>query len=77
MGLDTRCPQRIFAKNEPGAKANLLQSRHLKRAIASQWRRPSMSPKTLYERLSGYDAISALSNDLVDRLRKDPQLFPL
>lgn len=36
-----------------------------------------MSPKTLYERLSGYDAISALSNDLVDRLRKDPLLFPL
>src|SRR5881398_414147 len=33
-----------------------------------------MSKKSLYERLRGYDAISAVSNDLVDRLQKDPQL---
>ena len=33
-----------------------------------------MSKKSLYERLGGYDAISAVSNDLVDRLQKDPQL---
>ena len=33
-----------------------------------------MSPKSLYERLGGYDAISAVSNDLVDRLQADPQL---
>jgi hemoglobin len=30
--------------------------------------------KSLYERLGGYDAIAAVSNDLVDRLQKDPQL---
>ena len=33
-----------------------------------------MSKKSLYERLGGYDAISAVSNDLVDRMQKDPQL---
>ena len=33
-----------------------------------------MSAKSLYERLGGYDAISAVSNDLVDRLQADPQL---
>ena len=30
--------------------------------------------RTLYERLSGYDAISAVANDLLPRLRSDPQL---
>ena len=33
-----------------------------------------MSTKSLYERLGGYDAINAVSNDLVDRLQRDPQL---
>jgi len=33
-----------------------------------------MSTKTLYERLGGYDAISAVVNNLVPRLREDPQL---
>src|SRR5215467_15689681 len=33
-----------------------------------------MSTKTLYERLGGYDAISAVANDLLPRLRTDPQL---
>ncbi|KZS82041.1 group I truncated hemoglobin [Mycobacterium persicum] len=33
-----------------------------------------MTNRTLYERLGGYDAISAVSHDLVDRLQKDPQL---
>jgi hemoglobin len=33
-----------------------------------------MSTKTLYQRLGGYDAISAVCNDLVDRLQADPQL---
>ena len=33
-----------------------------------------MSNATLYERLGGYDAIAAVSNDLVDRLEADPQL---
>ncbi len=33
-----------------------------------------MSNKTLYERLGGYDAIAAVSKDLVDRLQEDPQL---
>jgi hemoglobin len=33
-----------------------------------------MSTKTLYERLGGYDAISAVANDLLLRLRSDPQL---
>jgi hemoglobin len=33
-----------------------------------------MSEKTLYERLGGYDAIAAVSTDLVARLQKDPQL---
>ena len=28
-----------------------------------------MSTKTLYERLGGYDAISAVANDLLPRLR--------
>ncbi len=30
--------------------------------------------KTLYERLGGYDAIAAVADDLVARLRGDPQL---
>jgi hemoglobin len=30
--------------------------------------------KTLYERLGGYDAITAVANDLLPRLRADPQL---
>ena len=33
-----------------------------------------MNTKSLYERLGGYDAISAVSNALVDRLQKDPRL---
>ncbi len=33
-----------------------------------------MSTKTLYERLGGYDAISAVANDLLRRLRADPVL---
>ena len=33
-----------------------------------------MSKKTLYERLGGYDAISAVCNDLLPRLQADPQL---
>ena len=32
-----------------------------------------MSTKTPYERLGGYDAISAVANDLLPRLRADPQ----
>jgi hemoglobin len=37
---------------------------------------PAMSDarKTLYERLGGYDAISAVANDLLSRLEADPQL---
>src|SRR5216684_3458678 len=30
--------------------------------------------KTLYERLGGYDAITAVANDLLPRLQADPQL---
>ena len=30
--------------------------------------------KSLYERLGGYDAIFAVTNDLLDRMEKDPQL---
>jgi len=33
-----------------------------------------MNKKTLYERLGGYDAISAVANDLLPRLQADPQL---
>jgi hemoglobin len=33
-----------------------------------------MSEKTLYERLGGYDAVSAVANDLLPRLRGDSQL---
>ena len=33
-----------------------------------------MSQKSLYERLGGYDAIFAVTNDLLDRMEKDPQL---
>jgi len=33
-----------------------------------------MSGKTLYENLGGYDAIAAVVNDLLPRLRGDPQL---
>ena len=33
-----------------------------------------MSKKTLYERLGGYDAISAVCTDLLPRLQADPQL---
>ena len=33
-----------------------------------------MGKKTLYERLGGYDAISAVANDLLPRLQKDSRL---
>ena len=33
-----------------------------------------MTTKTLYERLGGYDAISAVANDLLPRLQADAQL---
>jgi hemoglobin len=33
-----------------------------------------MSEATLYERLGGYDAVAAVANDLVSRLRADSQL---
>ena len=33
-----------------------------------------MSKTTLYERLGGYDAISAVANDLLPRLQADPKL---
>ena len=33
-----------------------------------------MSQKTLYERLGGYDAISAVADDLLPRLQTDSQL---
>ena len=33
-----------------------------------------MSKATLYERLGGYDAISAVANDLLPRLQGDPKL---
>ena len=33
-----------------------------------------MGEKSLYERLGGYDAIFAVTNDLLDRMEKDPQL---
>jgi hemoglobin len=33
-----------------------------------------MSEKTLYERLGGYDAISAVANDLLPRLQADSRL---
>ena len=33
-----------------------------------------MSKKTLYERLGGYDAISAVANDLLPHLQADSQL---
>ena len=33
-----------------------------------------MSDNTLYERLGGYDAISAVANDLLPRLRSDTRL---
>lgn len=33
-----------------------------------------MSEKPLYERLGGYDAIAAVTNDLLPRLQSDPQL---
>ena len=34
----------------------------------------SQPNKSLYERLGGYDAITAVTNDLLPRLRADPQL---
>jgi hemoglobin len=33
-----------------------------------------MSEKSLYERLGGYDAVSAVANDLLPRLQSDPRL---
>ena len=33
-----------------------------------------MSQKSLYERLGGYDAIFAVTNNLLDRMEKDEQL---
>jgi hemoglobin len=37
-------------------------------------RRSSMQTKSLYERLGGYDAIAAVTDDLLARLLNDPQL---
>ena len=34
----------------------------------------SSEKKTLSERLGGYDAITAVANDLLPRLQADPQL---
>jgi hemoglobin len=34
----------------------------------------SADNKTLYERLGGYDAITAVADDLLPRLQADPQL---
>ena len=34
----------------------------------------SHETKTLYDRLGGYDAITAVANDLLPRLQTDPQL---
>lgn len=34
----------------------------------------SETKKSLYERLGGYDAITAVANDLLPRLQADPQL---
>ena len=34
----------------------------------------AQTQKSLYERLGGYDAIAAVVNDLLPRLRNDPQL---
>jgi hemoglobin len=34
----------------------------------------SAQQRTLYDRLGGYDAIAAVANDLLPRLRNDPQL---
>lgn len=34
----------------------------------------SSDKKTLYERLGGYDPITAVANDLLSRLQADPQL---
>jgi hemoglobin len=33
-----------------------------------------MNQKTLYDRLGGYDGITAFANDLLPRLQSDPQL---
>ena len=33
-----------------------------------------MSKNSLYERLGGYDALTAVANDLLPRLQGDPQL---
>lgn len=33
-----------------------------------------MNTKTLYQRLGGYDAIAAVTGDLLPRLRNDPQI---
>jgi hemoglobin len=35
---------------------------------------PGSIEKSLYERLGGYDAIEAATNDLLERLFRDPQL---
>ena len=35
---------------------------------------PSATEQTLYERLGGYDAITAATDDLLARLQADPQL---
>jgi len=41
---------------------------------AKKGRGECMSEKSLYERLGGYDALSAVANDLLPRLQADSQL---
>jgi hypothetical protein len=46
----------------------------LKDKVCRRDRAMSAEQKTLYQPLGGYDAIAAVANDLLPRLRNDPQL---
>jgi hemoglobin len=43
----------------------------------SAWAQDAAKPKTLYQRLGGYDAIAAVVDDFLPRLGKDPAIAPL
>jgi hemoglobin len=48
--------------------------KHLKTHKEARNMSPASSKDSLYSRLGGYDAIAAVANDLLRRLRSDPQL---
>jgi hemoglobin len=57
-----------------GIDEKVALEKHLKPQKEMQNMSSAASKESLYSRLGGYDAIAAVANDLLPRLRSDPQL---